>query len=103
MGMQTMKGKEIEDPSDLNIPDNYVQHTLRTQKALPPITWANLVYNLNWTNVIVLGTTTLVSIWGPWTTPLQSKTFWWMVIWYYVTGLGITAGTFFPSPAETFP
>jgi stearoyl-CoA desaturase (delta-9 desaturase) len=28
-------------PADMNIPDNYVQHTLETTKPLPPVTLQN--------------------------------------------------------------
>ncbi|KAG9003547.1 hypothetical protein FRB94_003067 [Tulasnella sp. JGI-2019a] len=81
-----------DEPIDINIPDNYVQHTLATQKALPDITLNNLIYNLNWTNVVILGGTTALSIWAPFTASLSWKTGLFAIFWYYVTGLGITAG-----------
>ncbi|KAG8905501.1 hypothetical protein FRB99_008846 [Tulasnella sp. 403] len=93
----TTQRRGFKDPSDdipvdINIPDNYVQHTLATTKALPPITLNNLLSNVNWTNVIILGSTTVLSIWGAFTTSLAFKTAVFSIFWYYVTGLGITAG-----------
>ena len=85
---------KAEVPSDQNIPDNYVQHTLTTTKALPPITWSNLLSNINWTTVPIIGVTTILSIYGPMVTTLQWKTGLFAVFWYFVTGLGITAGEF---------
>ncbi|KAG8986633.1 hypothetical protein FRB90_003857, partial [Tulasnella sp. 427] len=83
--------KEAE-PIDLHIPDNYVQHTLANTKAKPPVTWGNLIFNLNWTNVIILGTTTVLAVWAPLTTELNWKTGVFSVVWYIITALGITAG-----------
>ncbi|KAG8947466.1 hypothetical protein FRC00_009110 [Tulasnella sp. 408] len=80
------------EPIDLHIPDNYVQHTLATTKSLPELTWGNLIFNLNWTNVVILGSTTVLSIWAPYTTKLHWQTAVFSVFWYVVTALGITAG-----------
>lgn len=80
------------EPIDLHIPDNYVQHTLATTKSLPELTWGNLIFNLNWTNVIILGSTTVLSIWAPMNTKLYWQTAVFSVFWYVVTALGITAG-----------
>jgi stearoyl-CoA desaturase (delta-9 desaturase) len=79
-------------PEDLNIPDNYVQHTLKTQKSLPPFQWSNLRYELNWLNVFILCFTPIIGAVGAWATPLRRETLIFSVFWYFVTGLGITAG-----------
>ncbi|KAI5889751.1 uncharacterized protein SCHCODRAFT_02635511 [Schizophyllum commune H4-8] len=81
-----------EQSSDLNIPDNYVQHTLKTTKALPPITWANLLQNINWISFMLLTATPIIGAWGALTTNLRWETAAFAVLWYFATGLGITAG-----------
>ncbi|KAG8961516.1 hypothetical protein FRC00_012036 [Tulasnella sp. 408] len=80
------------DPINPHVPDNYVQHMLKSTEALPPITWSNLIFNLNWINVIILGSTTVLAVCAPITTKLHCKTAAFSVFWYLVTGLGITAG-----------
>lgn len=77
-----------EQPSDLNIPDNYVQHTLKTTKPLPPVTWANLLQNINWISFTLLTATPLIGAWGALTTELRWETAAFAVFWYFVTGLG---------------
>ncbi|KAK8167692.1 delta-9 fatty acid desaturas-like protein [Phyllosticta citrichinensis] len=57
-----------------------------------PITWENWYQHVNWLNVTFIGgvplTGLLVALW----TPLCLKTLVWSIIFYYWTGLGITAG-----------
>ena len=76
----------------MNIPDNYVEHTLATTKSLPPVTASNLLSNLNWTNVVIIGMTNLLAVLAPFLVPLQYKTLAFSIFWYYITGMGITAG-----------
>ncbi|KAJ6486729.1 delta 9-fatty acid desaturase protein [Mycena sanguinolenta] len=76
-------------PSDL---ENYVSHTLKTTKPLPPITWSNFWTELNWLNVAILTLTPLMSLVGACTTKLRWETALFSVFYYYFTGLGITAG-----------
>lgn len=78
--------------SDSRIPENYVEHTLKTTKALPPVTRQNLLQNINWISTLALTISPALSIYGAFTTPLQLKTAIFSVFWYFVTGLGITAG-----------
>ncbi|KAL1741243.1 hypothetical protein HDZ31DRAFT_67130 [Schizophyllum fasciatum] len=87
-----VKMRTDEQPSDLNIPDNYVQHTLKTTKPLPPVTPANLLQNINWISFTLLTATPLIGAWGAFTTELRWETAAFAVFWYFVTGLGITAG-----------
>jgi len=84
--------KPTNTPSDLNIPDNYVTHTLATQKHRPPITLGNVLHNMNWISFLVLTVTPTLAIYGTFTTAYNWKTALWSVIYYYITGLGITAG-----------
>ncbi|KAL1734718.1 hypothetical protein EV714DRAFT_244637 [Schizophyllum commune] len=79
-------------PTDLNIPDNYVQHTLKTTKPLPPVTLANVWGEINWISVTLLTVPPIVGIYGLFTTALQWRTGLLMFAWYLLTGLGITAG-----------
>ncbi|OCH87786.1 delta9-fatty acid desaturase [Obba rivulosa] len=85
--------KEKEEvPADINIPDNYVAWTLKNQKALPPITWENLWNELNYLSLAILTITPSIAIWGACTHKLCWQTLLFSVFYYYVTGLGITAG-----------
>jgi len=87
------KSKVDDDvPSDLNIPDNYVQHTLTTQKPLPPFNWANWRDDLNWLNVVILCVTPVIGLIGAAFTKLRWETFLFSIFYYFFTGLGITAG-----------
>lgn len=79
-------------PEDLNIPDNYVQHTLKTQEALPDFQWSHWRTELNWLNVIILCLSPVIGLIGAYVTPLRPETLIFSVFWYFVTGLGITAG-----------
>ncbi|KAJ7241048.1 delta 9-fatty acid desaturase protein [Mycena haematopus] len=76
-------------PADV---ENFVSHTLKTTKALPPITWNNFLTELNWLNVAILSLTPVASIIGAYTTKLRWETALFSVFYYYFTGLGITAG-----------
>ncbi|EUC54182.1 delta 9-fatty acid desaturase, partial [Rhizoctonia solani AG-3 Rhs1AP] len=86
------RSKDETIPSDLNIPDNYVQHTLATTKPLPPVTIHNWWQEVNHLNCFFIFFTPLLALYGALTTHLQWKTACFAVFWYFVTGLGITAG-----------
>ncbi|KAJ8508620.1 hypothetical protein ONZ45_g9109 [Pleurotus djamor] len=79
-------------PIDIDIRDDYVAYTLRTQKPLPPFQWSNLLDEINWISVLLLTIPPLIGVFGAATTPLRRETFWFAVFYYFVTGLGITAG-----------
>ncbi|KAH9924363.1 delta9-fatty acid desaturase [Amylocystis lapponica] len=83
---------QSDDPADLNIPDNYIDHVLKTQKPLPPITWQNLHKELNYLSFAILTITPTIAIIGLFTVKLRWETALWSIIYYYITGLGITAG-----------
>ncbi|KAJ7749286.1 delta 9-fatty acid desaturase protein [Mycena maculata] len=72
--------------------ENFVSHTLKTTKPLPPITWDNFLTEMNWLNVGILTLTPVVSIIGAYHTKLRWETALFSVFYYYFTGLGITAG-----------
>lgn len=73
---------------DADVPDNFVQFTLKKEKGLPPVRWDNLLNELNWLNVAILGITPIVGVIGLCYTKLQWKTALFAAFYYYVTGLG---------------
>ncbi|WVF69745.1 hypothetical protein IAT40_004524 [Kwoniella sp. CBS 6097] len=80
------------EPSDRHIPDNYVSYTISKQKYLPPVTWRTLIYNIQWISFLALTITPSLAIYGIFTTQWNTKTALWSVLYYFFTGLGITAG-----------
>ncbi|KAI0790362.1 delta9-fatty acid desaturase [Abortiporus biennis] len=87
-------GKDWKDeqPADINLPDNYVAWTIKNQKELPPITLQNLLQNIQWISLLVLTITPSIAIWGLLNVKLRWETFVWSIVYYFITGLGITAG-----------
>jgi stearoyl-CoA desaturase (delta-9 desaturase) len=57
-----------------------------------PVTPKNWWKLINWTHSILLFTTPLLALYGILTVELQTKTLIFSIIYYFVTGLGITAG-----------
>ncbi|WWD00652.1 hypothetical protein V866_007587 [Kwoniella sp. B9012] len=84
--------KPTFEPSDRHIPDNYVTYTIQHQKYLPPVTWKTLLQNIQWISFLALTITPSIAIYGIFTTAWNTKTAIWSVIYYFITGLGITAG-----------
>lgn len=70
----------------------YVQKTLRREKPLPPITWRNFYREINFISTIALTLVPILAIYGATTTTLSRPTLIWSILYYYFTGLGITAG-----------
>ncbi|KAI0937509.1 hypothetical protein AcV7_003516 [Taiwanofungus camphoratus] len=89
---KSVKLPKEEVPADMNIPDNYVAWTLKNQKPLPPITWDNWWKELNYLSLSILTITPMIALWGAFRVHLRWETAVWSVIYYYMTGLGITAG-----------
>lgn len=79
-------------PDDSAVPLNYVEHTLRTTKALPPVTLKTLYREINWLNATILLVTPLMALYGVVYVRMRWETMLWAVVYYYFTGLGITAG-----------
>jgi hypothetical protein len=75
-------------PIDIDIPDNYVSWTLKNQHALPPFQWDNIVNELNWLNVAILTVPPLLTIYAILYVPLHTKTCFFSIFYYFVTGLG---------------
>ncbi|KAI7855985.1 delta-9 desaturase [Circinella umbellata] len=67
------------------------------KKAMPslfdePTTLQNWHKHVNWIQSILLLGAPLVALYGIFTTELQTKTLIWTIAYYFITGLGITAG-----------
>ncbi|TBU23654.1 delta 9-fatty acid desaturase protein [Dichomitus squalens] len=86
------KGVKEEEPADANIPDNYVSWTIKNQKPRPPISWDNWWKELNYLTISILTITPAIAIYGAFNVPLRWETAVFSVFYYFVTGLGITAG-----------
>ncbi|KAF8271839.1 delta 9-fatty acid desaturase [Lactarius quietus] len=84
--------REAELPADINLPDNYVDYTLKNTKPLPPVTWNNWWKELNYLSLAILTITPAISLYGSLTTKLRLETAVFAVIYYFITGWGITAG-----------
>ena len=74
----------------MNIPDNYVAWTIKNQKALPPIGWNNWWRELNYLSLSILTITPTIALIGAYYTRLRWETAVWSVLYYFVTGLGMS-------------
>jgi len=77
---------------DVSPDDNYVRKVLAKEKPLPPITLRNLHKNINVISTLALTVVPLLSLYGALTTEVKWQTALWAVLYYFYTGLGITAG-----------
>ena len=82
-------GSAEEEPADLHIPDNYVEHTLKNSKSLPPVTWSNFWKELNYLSVAILTISPSIAIYGALTTKLHPATAVFAIFYYFFTGLGL--------------
>ncbi|KTW28076.1 hypothetical protein T552_01937 [Pneumocystis carinii B80] len=57
-----------------------------------PLTFKNWYKKINWINSILLIGPPILGIYGMFTTSLKMNTFIWSLIYYFMTGFGITAG-----------
>jgi len=86
---QTDCKSEIAGDATVNNEQKYIKKPhIRDQ----PITLGNWYKHVNWLHAVLLTTTPILAIYGLFTTELWYKTAIWTVIYYYFTGLGITAG-----------
>ncbi|GAA5955869.1 hypothetical protein JCM3765_000024 [Sporobolomyces pararoseus] len=77
---------------DVSPDDNYVRKVLAKERPLPPITLKNLHKNINVISTLALTVVPILSIYGALTTEVKWPTALWAVLYYFYTGLGITAG-----------
>jgi stearoyl-CoA desaturase (delta-9 desaturase) len=57
-----------------------------------PITWGNWYKHVNWLNTFFIIGVPMLGLIGAYWVPLQTKTLVFSVVYYFYTGLGITAG-----------
>lgn len=58
------------------------------------ISWTNWYHHVNWLNVTLIIVIPMIGLYYSIYTPLYRKTAIWAVMYYFATGLGITAGKF---------
>jgi stearoyl-CoA desaturase (delta-9 desaturase) len=80
--------RAAELPADFNIPDNYVDYTLKNTKPLPPVTLNNWWKELNYLSLAVLTITPTISLYGAFTTKLRWETAIFAAFYYFATGFG---------------
>jgi stearoyl-CoA desaturase (delta-9 desaturase) len=74
------------------VKNNYVARTLLNEPELPPITWSNWYKEVNWPQATFLCLEPFVALYGLFTTGFMWQTVIFTIIWYFLTGFGITAG-----------
>lgn len=79
-------------PRELDIPDNYVTHTLKTHPSLLPFSWANRYNEMDWPRFSILILMPITGLIGAYYTKLRLETFVFSFLYAHLTGLGITAG-----------
>ncbi|KAF9032859.1 delta 9-fatty acid desaturase protein [Hymenopellis radicata] len=84
-------GKDKLTPIDIDVPDNYIEQTLKNVEPLPPITLKTLREEIIWPSFTVLTSMPIIGFIGALTTSLRWQTAVWSFIYYLITGLGITA------------
>jgi stearoyl-CoA desaturase (delta-9 desaturase) len=84
----TIEQQEEED----FIKNNYVARTLLNEPELPPITWSNWYKEVNWPQATLLCLEPFLALYGLFTTEFMWQTIVFTLIWYFLTGFGITAG-----------
>jgi stearoyl-CoA desaturase (Delta-9 desaturase) len=80
--------RRTELPADINIPDNYVDYTLKNVKPLPPVTWSNWWKELNYLSLAILTITPTIALYGAFTTKLRWETAVFATVYYFLTGFG---------------
>ena len=81
---------EQEEENFIN--NNYVARTLLNESQLPSITWSNWYKEVNWPQATLLCLEPLIALYGLFTTSFRLQTVIFTIIWYFLTGFGITAG-----------
>jgi stearoyl-CoA desaturase (delta-9 desaturase) len=74
------------------IKNNYVARTLLNESELPPVTWSNWYKQVNWPQATLLCLEPFIALYGLFTTSFVWQTALFTFLWYFLTGLGITAG-----------
>ena len=81
LGLDRLAGIQPIQPtyraSDEDIPDNYVTATISKTKYLPPVTWRNLFWNIQWISFLAITITPAIALYGLFTTPYNRNTLIW--------------------------
>jgi len=67
-----------------------------------PVTISNWYLHIDWINVVFVAVIPLFGLIIAFSTPLLWKTALWALVYYFLTGLGITAGTSAPISSYTY-
>jgi len=74
-----------------------IDPTIKPHISELPFTWANWHKHINWLNTNTVVVLPFIGVIASFYTPLQQETFFAAVVYYFITGLGITAGASLPS------
>ena len=74
------------------IKNNYVARTLLKEPEASPITWSNWYKEVNWPQATLLCIEPFIALYGLFTTSFVWQTTAFSILWYFLTGFGITAG-----------
>ncbi|RDB25019.1 Acyl-CoA desaturase [Hypsizygus marmoreus] len=85
------RSHSLSKPAPVDL-ENYVTRTLRQQPMLPPLDRHNWYKELIWLHVAFIFLTPVIGFVGAYYTKLRWQTGLFSVFYYFVTGLGITAG-----------
>ncbi|KIJ61753.1 hypothetical protein HYDPIDRAFT_115572 [Hydnomerulius pinastri MD-312] len=82
-----------EFPGQDNEPsESYISYVLRHENLRPPVAWNNWWRELHWGRFTLMIIMPLYTFIAAYYTPLQRETAVWMVAFYFLSGMGITAG-----------
>ncbi|CAH1755987.1 5974_t:CDS:2 [Entrophospora sp. SA101] len=84
--------KSSENNNDKYNDSTYYNRIRKYNIRDEPITLNNWYLHINWLHTPFLIATPLISLYGLYTTPIQFNTAIWTICYYFITGLGITAG-----------
>lgn len=82
------QSKTISPDPFLNLKERPKKWNIRDD----PVTWSNWYKHINWLHAPLLTSVPALAFYGLFTTPITMYTAIWAVIYYFITGLGITAG-----------
>ena len=95
--VQTVPSSWARDPvkaaaEEEDMSSSFVERILATEKPLPPVRWSNVLNEIQWISFLALTIPPVLAIYAIFCVPLQSKTLAWSIAYYFMTGIGVTAG-----------
>jgi hypothetical protein len=82
-----MASKEVQ-----GVAKSGMDPTIKPHISELPFTWANWHKHINWLNTNTVIVLPLIGVIASFYTPLLQETFFAAIVYYFITGLGITAG-----------